>query len=105
MSKSRSTPFITSAGRFYSNRPRLIAALLALLGTIPSGCIPLSQRGPARSAVTRASAAEELTRLSNSPTPAPRPIVVLSGYHTLAIHAAPLAARIAKATCGNSDDV
>jgi hypothetical protein len=83
----------------------MAGGLLFLITMLAPGCIPITQRGPAGSEVTRVSAAQELTRLSNDPIPLKRPIVVLSGYHTLAMHAAPLAAKVTKATSGKSEDV
>jgi hypothetical protein len=79
--------------------------MVVLIATLTPGCIPMTQQGPTGSSVTRASAAAELAHLSENPVPVKRPIVVLSGYHTLAMHAAPLASNIAKATSGKAEDV
>jgi hypothetical protein len=80
--------------------PFVGAALTYLL----TGCIALpSPNDPAR-AVTRDSAATDLAALYNDPRPLARPVVVLGGYRTLGIHAAPLVAKLRRGTSNKSDD-
>jgi hypothetical protein len=82
--------------------PLLIGLTLCLF---LAGCIARSDVGPAGSAVTRTSAAAALDTYAEKNVPLRRPVVVLSGYHTLPIHAAPLASDIARSTSGRREDV
>jgi hypothetical protein len=83
-----------------SLRPLLGAALAAVL----SGCIALPTPNDPSRAVTRESAAIDLAALYDHPQPLARPVVVLGGYRTLGLHAAPLVSKIRRATSNQSDD-
>src|SRR5262245_33732280 len=76
----------------------LIGAALVL-----SGCIALPTPG-AHSPVTRESAATDLTELYAQQRPLARPVVVLGGYRTLGMHAAPLVSKLRRATSGKDED-
>jgi hypothetical protein len=82
--------------------PTLSGLVLCALLT---GCIARSNKGPAGGSVTRTSAAAALKSYADQNIPLRRPVVVLSGYHTLPIHAAPLASDIARSTSGRREDV
>lgn len=78
----------------------LVSAALVLWG---SGCIALPTPG-AHAPVTRESAATDLTELYQQQRPLARPVVVLGGYRTLGMHAAPLVSKLRRATSGKNDD-
>ncbi len=85
--------------------PRSLPIIGLAVGSLLTGCIARSDKGPAGSAVTRTAAAAALETYADRNVPLRRPVVVLSGYHTLPIHAAPLASDIARSTSGRREDV
>src|ERR1051325_10533415 len=83
---------------------RLCAVAGVVFCAAIGGCIALPSPSAPAPAVTRESAAAELSALYNRPKPLSRPVVVLSGYRTLGIHAAPLLAKVRHATSGYDQD-
>jgi pimeloyl-ACP methyl ester carboxylesterase len=69
-----------------------------------TGCIALPASSEQAREVTRESAATDLAGLYNHQRPLVRPVVVLSGYRTLGIHAAALVVTLRKATSGKDED-
>jgi len=87
---------------------RLVPTLVRVVGvvavaTVLSGCIALPSPTP-HATVTRESAATDLAELYEHPRPLARPVVVLGGYRTLGMHAAPLVSKLRRATSGKDAD-
>jgi hypothetical protein len=77
-------------------------ALLALLTALP-GCIPIGSTGRSLG-VERSDAYAVLRDMGNRRKPLKRPVVILNGYHTPAVHTESMRWRLANATSGDTTD-